>query len=112
MSFGVRLPITRRCHDVIESCGASVRATSANLQASSCWGFGAKVRVAKLGHDLLPERGAALFQQLGARAQRGARGPVTISPATELREHGYELDRGFGQAVACPLAEARVLSGK
>jgi hypothetical protein len=58
------------------------------------------MRAAKLVHELLPERGAALFEQLGANAQRAARGPVAKSPAAELREHGYELDRGFGQAVA------------
>ena len=34
------------------------------------------------------------------------------SPAAELREHGYELDRGFGQAVARPLAGSRVLTGE
>jgi hypothetical protein len=50
-------------------------------------GFGAKVRAAKLVHELLPERGAALFEQLGANAQRAARGPVAKSPAAELREH-------------------------
>jgi hypothetical protein len=70
------------------------------------------VRAAKLVHELLPERGAALFEQLGANAQRAARGPVTKSPAAELREHGYELDRGFGQAVARPLAGSRVLTGE
>ena len=58
------------------------------------------MRAAKLVHELLPERGATLFEQLGASVQRGARGPVAKSPAAELREHGYELDRGFGQAVA------------
>ena len=52
------------------------------------------MRAAKLVHELLPERGAALFEQLGANAQRAGRGPVTKSPAAELREHGYELDRG------------------
>ena len=57
------------------------------------------MRVAQFVHELLPERGAALFEQLGANAQRGARGPVAKSPAAELREHGYELDRGFGQVV-------------
>ena len=62
------------------------------------------MRAAKLVHELLPEHGAALFEQLGANAQRAARGPVAKSPAAELREHGYELDRGFGQAVARPLA--------
>ena len=45
---------------------------------------------AKLVHELLPERGAALFEQLG----------------------GYELDRGFGQAVARPLASSRILTGE
>ena len=30
----------------------------------------------------------------------------------QLREHGYELDRGFGQAVARPLAGSRVLTGE
>jgi len=29
-----------------------------------------------LVHELLPERGRALFEQLGANAQRAARGPV------------------------------------
>ena len=67
---------------------------------------------AKLVHELLPERGAALFEQLGANAQRAARGPVAKSPAAELREHGYELDGGFGQAVARPLAGSRVLTGE
>jgi hypothetical protein len=43
--------------------------------------------VAKLVHELLPERGAALFEQLGASVQRGARGPLAKSPAAELREH-------------------------
>ena len=70
------------------------------------------MRVAKLVHELLPERGAALFEQLGANAQRVARGPVAKSPAAELGEHGYELDRGFGQAVARPLAGSRVLAGE
>jgi hypothetical protein len=42
----------------------------------------------------LPERGAALFEQLGANAQRGARGPVAKPPAAEVGEHRYELDRG------------------
>ena len=68
------------------------------------------MRAAQLVHELLPERGAALFEQLGASVQRGARGPVMKSPAAELREHGYELDRGFRQAVACPLAGSRVLA--
>jgi hypothetical protein len=58
------------------------------------------------------ERGAALLEQLGANAQRAARGPVAKSPAAERREHGYELDRGFGQAVAHPLAGSRVLTGE
>jgi hypothetical protein len=53
-----------------------------------------------------------LFEQLGADAQRAAPGPVAKSPAAELREHGYELDRGFGQAVARPLAGSRVLAGE
>ena len=53
-----------------------------------------------------------MFEQFGASVQRGARGPVAKSPAAELREHGYELDRGFGQAVACPLAGSRVLAGE
>jgi hypothetical protein len=72
---------------------------------------GAKVLAAKLVHELLPERGAAVFEQLGANAQRAARGPVAKSPAAELREHGY-VDRGFGQAVARPLAGSRVLTGE
>jgi hypothetical protein len=33
-------------------------------------------------------------------------------PLAELREHGYELDRGFGQAVARSLAGSRVLAGE
>jgi hypothetical protein len=70
------------------------------------------VRAAKLVHEFLPERGAALFEQLGASAQRAAGGPVAKSPAAELREHGYELDGGFGQAVARPLARSRVLTGE
>ena len=70
------------------------------------------MRVAKLLHELLPEHGAALFEQFGANAQRAARGPVAKSPAAELREHGYELDRGFGQAVPRPLAGSRVLTGE
>ena len=70
------------------------------------------MRAAKLVHELLPERWAALFAQLGTNAQRAARGPVAKSPAAELREHGYELDRGFGQAVARPLAGSRVLTGE
>ncbi len=70
------------------------------------------MRAAKLVHELLPERGAALFEHLGANAQRAARGPVAKSPAAELREHGYELNRGFGQAVARPLAGSRVLTGE
>jgi hypothetical protein len=49
---------------------------------------------------------------VGANAQRAARGPVAKSPSAELREHGYELDRGFGQAVARPLAGSRVLAGE
>jgi hypothetical protein len=50
-----------------------------------------------------------LFEQLGADAQRVARGAVAEPPAAELREHGDELDRGFGQAVTRPLAGSRVL---
>ena len=53
-----------------------------------------------------------MFEQLGANAQRGARGPVTKPPAAELREHGYQLDRGFGQAVKRSLAGSRVLTGE
>ena len=68
--------------------------------------------MAQFVHELLPERGAALFEQLGANAQRAARRPVAKSPAAELREHGYELDRGFGQAVVRPLAGSRVLTGE
>ncbi len=68
------------------------------------------MRAAKLVHDFLPVPGAALFEQLGANAQRAARGPMAQSPAAELREHGYELDRAFGQAVARPLAGSRVLT--
>jgi hypothetical protein len=37
--------------------------------------------------------------------------PSAKSSAAELREHGSELDRGFGQAVARPLAGSRVLTG-
>ena len=70
------------------------------------------MRAAKLVHELLPERGTALFEQLGAHAQRAARRPVAKSPAAELRKHGYELDSGFGQAVARPLAGSRVLTGE
>ena len=70
------------------------------------------MRVAKLVHELFPEGGAALFEQLGANAQRAARGPVAKSPAAELCEHRYELDRGFGQAIARPLAGSRVLTGE
>jgi hypothetical protein len=70
------------------------------------------VRAAELVRELLPERGAALSEQLGADAQRGARGPVAKSQAAGLREHGYELDRGFGQAVPRPLAGSRVLTGE
>ena len=70
------------------------------------------MRAAKFVHELLPERGAALFEQFGANGQRAARGPVAKSPAAELREHGYQLDRGFGQAVAGPLAGSRVLTGE
>ena len=70
------------------------------------------MRVAQFVHELLPERGAALFEQLGANAQRAARRPVAKFPAAELREHGYELDRGFGQAVVGPLAGSRVLTGE
>jgi glyoxylase-like metal-dependent hydrolase (beta-lactamase superfamily II) len=54
------------------------------------------VRAAKLVHELLPQRGAALFEQLGANAQRAARGPVAKSQAAELREHTaryYRLDK-------------------
>jgi len=78
----------------------------------SRWGLGAKVRAAKLVHELVPQCGATLFEQLGANAQRAARGPVAKSPAAELREHGYELDRGFGQAIARTLAGSRVLTGE
>ncbi len=67
---------------------------------------------AKLVHEILPECGPALFEQLGANAQRAAGGPMAKSPAAELREHGYELDRGLGQAVARPLACSRVLTGE
>ena len=70
------------------------------------------MRVAKLAHELLPERGAALLEQLGASVQRGARGPVAKPPAAELCEHGYELDRGFGQAVARTLPGSSVLAGE
>jgi hypothetical protein len=68
--------------------------------------------VAKFVHELFPERWAALFEQLGANAQCGTRGPVAKSPAAEVREHGYELNRGFGQAVARPLAGSRVLTSE
>ena len=70
------------------------------------------MRAAKLSNGSSPERGAALFEQLGVSAQRAARGPVAKSPAAELREHGNELDRGLGQAVARPLAGSRVLNGE
>jgi glyoxylase-like metal-dependent hydrolase (beta-lactamase superfamily II) len=73
---------------------------------------GAKVRVAKLVHELLPERGAALLEQLGANAQRAACRPVPQSPAAELREHGHELDSGLRQAVARPLPGSGVLAGE
>jgi hypothetical protein len=43
------------------------------------------VLAAKLVHELSPDRGAALFAQLGANAQRAAPGPVADA---ELREHG------------------------
>src|SRR5262249_13000514 len=52
------------------------------------------------------------FEQFGANAQCGARAPVAKSPAAELGEHRYELDRGFGQAVARALAGSRVLAGE
>ena len=58
------------------------------------------------------QRGAAQFEQLGANAQCAACGPVAKSPAAELREHGYELDRGFGHAVARSLAGSPVLTGE
>jgi hypothetical protein len=47
-----------------------------------------------------------------ARTRSAGRGPVAKSPAAELREHGHQLDRGFGQAVARPLAGSRVLTGE
>jgi hypothetical protein len=53
-----------------------------------------------------------LFEQLGASVQCAARRPVAKAPAAELREHGHELDRGFGQAVAGPLAGSRVFAGE
>src|SRR5690554_3924533 len=86
--------------------------TVAEAAPSARCGFGAKVRAAQFVHELLPERGPALFKLLGARAQLGARGPVAVPPAAELREHGNELNRGLGQAVACPLAGSRVLAGE
>jgi hypothetical protein len=47
-----------------------------------------------------------LFEQLGASIERAAGGPVAKSPAAELREHGYELDRAYVHA----LRDADVLS--
>ena len=47
------------------------------------------------------------------RRHRDRRKAAAVGLArAELREHGYELDRGFGQAVACPLAGSRVLAGE
>jgi hypothetical protein len=49
-------------------------------------GFGANVLAAGLVHQLLPECGAALFEQLGAHAQRGiifttmALSPLVVAP--------------------------------
>jgi hypothetical protein len=41
----------------------------------------------KTPHDSdTPERGAALFEQLGANAQRAAQGSAAKSPAAGLRE--------------------------
>jgi hypothetical protein len=63
--------------------------------------------------DCAPARaGAAVFEQLGAGVQRAALRPVAKSPAAELREHGYELARGFGQAVTRPLAGSGFLTGE
>lgn len=72
------------------------------------------MRVAQFVHELLPERGSALFEQLGANAQLAAGGWWAGGevPAAKLREHDYELDRGFGQAVARPLAGSRVFPGE
>jgi hypothetical protein len=70
------------------------------------------VLAAKLVHELLPERGAALFEQLGANAQRAARGPVRNPQLPSCANTGTSWDRGFGQAVARPLAGSRILTGE
>jgi hypothetical protein len=70
------------------------------------------MRVAQLVHELLPQCRAALFEQLGAGPQRGARGPVATSPAAEPCEDRYDRDRGLGHAGARPLPASRVLAGE
>ena len=51
---------------------------------------------AKLVHELLPERGAALFEQLGANAQRAARGPVRNPQLPSCANTGTSWIAGSG----------------
>lgn len=63
---------------------------------------------AKLVHELLPERGAALFERLGADAQRAARGPVAKSPAALRAATDGSISVG-GAALATQLLRAVLL---
>jgi hypothetical protein len=66
------------------------------------------VRAAKLVHKLLPERGAALFEQLGANAQRGSwAGGEAPAARTRVRV-GSRVRSG----CARPLAGSRVLTAE
>jgi hypothetical protein len=55
--------------------------------------------VAQLGHEGFPHQRPAFFEQLRANRELGRGRQMAAAPRTDVREHGKQLDRRFGQAV-------------
>lgn len=72
----------------------------------------AEVLGAQLVHEIPPQLGAAVGQQLCPHAERGRCRPMTESPGSERCHHWHELDGRLGEAVGRPSAAADVLSGE
>ncbi len=63
------------------------------------WAGDAEVLFAELGHEFVPELGAALLEELGAEGELRGGGEVSAAPSAELGDDGDELDGGLGEAV-------------
>lgn len=79
---------------------------------SRLWCWDAQMMLAQLVHEVIPQRGTAVVQDLRADPQHLGRGSVAQSPPAELGQNGNQLDRGFSQAVGGAAAGAWVFAGE